>query len=326
MLHDLLECLGGVGDPREAAKVEHRLIDVLAITVCAVLAHAESFEDIALYGRSKRAWLSRFLELPGGIPSHDTFRRVLMLIDPEEFEQGFLAWTRRAFVRGREDDGAPPQIAVDGKTLRRSFDRRRGATPLHLVSAFATASGLVLAQRRVAEKGGELAALPDLLAGLDVRGALISLDAVACQPGVAATITGRGGDYLIALKGNGRALHAAAKAWFAERAFAPNGGAAPLRGQHGWASRPARAPVRVRGRRHRAAGGDGTRRRLARPAPRHRRGDQAPRGEPRARRAAGREPRGALLPDQLGGGRDPHVRRHGKLVRRRHEELAPSIA
>ena len=237
MLHDLLECLGGVGDPREATKVEHRLIDVLAITVCAVLAHAESFEDIALYGRSKRAWLSRFLELPGGIPSHDTFRRVLMLIDPEEFEQGFLAWTRRAFVRGREDDGAPPQIAVDGKTLRRSFDRRRGATPLHLVSAFATASGLVLAQRRVAEKGGELAALPDLLAGLDVRGALISLDAVACQPGVAATITGRGGDYLIALKGNGRALHAAAKAWFAERAFTLGGGLRPcsdtMDGRHG---------------------------------------------------------------------------------------------
>ena len=90
MLHELLECLDGVEDPREPAKVEHRLIDVLAIAVCAVLANAESFEDIALYGRSKRSWLERFLELPGGIPSHDTFRRVLMLIDPEAFERGFL--------------------------------------------------------------------------------------------------------------------------------------------------------------------------------------------------------------------------------------------
>ena len=145
MLLELLECLDGVADPRAPTKVEHRLVDVLAIAVCAVLAHAESFEDIALYGRSKRAWLGRSLDLPGGIPSHDTFRRVLMLIDPGEFERGFLTWTRRAFAAGdreRGDDGTPPQIAVDGKMLRRSFDRRRGRTPLHLVSAFATRSGL----------------------------------------------------------------------------------------------------------------------------------------------------------------------------------------
>ena len=152
MLHELLECLGGIDDPREPAKAEHRLVDVRAIAVCAVLAHAESFEDIALYGRSKRAWLGRFLELPGGIPSHDTLRRVLMLIDPGGFERGFLAWTRRAFVSDGGDDEAPPQIAVDGKALRRSFDRRRERTPLHPARAFATRSGLVLAQRRVAER------------------------------------------------------------------------------------------------------------------------------------------------------------------------------
>ena len=230
MLHELLECLAGVGDPRAVPKIEHRLIDVLAIAVCAVLANAESFEDIALYGRSKRAWLSRFLELPGGIPSHDTFRRVLMLIDPEEFERGFLAWTRRAFVTGdgkHEDDGAPPQIAVDGKTLRRSFDRRRGRTPLHLVSAFATKSGLVLAQRRVAEKGGEPAVLEDLLAGLDVRGALVSLDAASCHPNAAGAIVARDADYLIALKGNSRALHAATRDWFAAHAFTVGGGLRP---------------------------------------------------------------------------------------------------
>ena len=89
MLRELLECLGDVGDPRDPAKVEHRLVDVLAIAVCAVLAYAESFEDIALYGRSKRGWLEHVLELPNGIPSHDTFRRVLMLIDPEQFERAF---------------------------------------------------------------------------------------------------------------------------------------------------------------------------------------------------------------------------------------------
>ena len=125
------------------------------------------------------------------------------------------------------DDEAPPQIAVDGKTLRRSFDRRQKRTPLHLVSAFATRSGLVLAQRRVAEKGGEPAVLKELLAGLDVRGALISLDAASCHPSAAGAIVARGADYLIALKGNQRALHAAAKAWFAERAFTPGGGLRP---------------------------------------------------------------------------------------------------
>jgi predicted transposase YbfD/YdcC len=222
MLRELLECLGDVGDPRDPAKVEHRLVDVLAIAVCAVLACAESFEDIALYGRSKRDWLEHFLELPNGIPSHDTFRRVLMLIDPEQFERGFLAWTRRAFVSGG-DAQSPSQIAVDGKTLRRSFDRRRGRTPLHLVGAFATASGLVLAQRRTADKGGEPAVLEDLLAGLDLRGALVSLDAASCHPGVAATITGHGADYLIALKGNRRALHGAVRDWFSMHAFAADG-------------------------------------------------------------------------------------------------------
>ena len=112
MLRELLECLGDVGDPRDPAKVEHRLVAVLAIAVCAVLAHAESFEDIALYGRSKRGWLKHFLELPNGIPSHDTFRRVLMLIDPEQFERGFLAWMRRVFVSG--DGAQSPSHTISG--------------------------------------------------------------------------------------------------------------------------------------------------------------------------------------------------------------------
>ena len=135
MLEELLACLGAVDDPLPGGKVEHRLIDVLAISVCAVLAGAESFEDIALYGQAKRAWLSQFLALPGGIPSHDTVRRVLMLIAPEQFEDAFLAWTRQALCTG-DGDGEPMQIVIDGKTVRRSFDRRRERTPLHLVSAF----------------------------------------------------------------------------------------------------------------------------------------------------------------------------------------------
>src|SRR5829696_8111266 len=111
---------GAVADPRCQGKVEHRLIDILVIAVCAVIACAESWDDIALYGRSKLAWLRTFLELPNGIPSHDTFRRVFTLIDPDAFERGFAAWVG-SLVDGFERE----VIAIDGKTLRRSFDRRR---------------------------------------------------------------------------------------------------------------------------------------------------------------------------------------------------------
>jgi predicted transposase YbfD/YdcC len=228
MLEDLLNHLCSVDDPRQAAKVEHRLVDVLAISVCAVLAGAESFEDIALYGASKRPWLSRHLALAGGVPSHDTIRRVLMLIDPLQFEDAFLAWTRAAFAPILDGADGPRQIAVDGKTLRRSFDRRGGRNPLHLVSAFATRAGVVLAQRQAAGGksgaggGGELGALPDLVAGLDLRGTLASLDAGFCHPRTATAITARGGDYLIALKGNCPSLHGPVRDWFDAHAFAPS--------------------------------------------------------------------------------------------------------
>ena len=212
-----------IEDPRCEWKVEHRLLDILVIAVCAVLGEAESFEDIALYGRCKRGWLKGFLALPNGIPSHDTFRRVLMLVDPDAFERWFLGWVREVFRPG--EDG-PRQVAIDGKTVRRSFDRRKGRSPLHLVSAYATEGGIVLAQRATESKGGELAVLPELLDGLDLEGCLVSLDALACQPGIAERITGRGGDYLLALKGNRKKAHAEVKAWFAANAFALGG---PLR-------------------------------------------------------------------------------------------------
>jgi predicted transposase YbfD/YdcC len=216
MLEALIAELALIEDPRCEWKVEHRLLDILVIAVCAVIAQAESFEDIALYGRCKQDWLRRFLELPGGIPSHDTFRRVLMLIDPVRFERCFLAWVRAVF---RPDAQGPRQIAIDGKTVRRSFDRRNGRSPLHLVSAFAVEHGLVLAQRAVDTKRGELTALPELLDGLDLRGCLVSLDALACRPEVAEQITARGGDYLLALKGNQKKAHLAVKDWFAANAF-----------------------------------------------------------------------------------------------------------
>jgi predicted transposase YbfD/YdcC len=223
MLEALIAELASIEDPRCEWKVEHRLLDILVIAICAVLGEAESFEDIALYGRCKHTWLKGFLELPNGIPSHDTFRRVLMLVDPEAFERRFLGWVQAVF---RPADAAPPQIAIDGKTVRRSFDRKHGRSPLHLVSAYATGHGLVLAQRAAEEKRGELTALPELLDGLDLRGCLVSLDALACRPEVAARIAARGGDYLITLKGNQGKVHAEVRDWFAANAFALG---APLR-------------------------------------------------------------------------------------------------
>src|SRR3954451_19247260 len=223
MLEALIAAFETIEDPRCEWKVEHRVLDSLVIAVCAVLGEAESFEDIALYGRCKRQWLEGFLALPNGIPSHDTFRRVLMLVDPDTFERSFLDWVRAVF---RPEEGGPRQVAIDGKTVRRSFDRRKGRSPLHLVSAYATEHGLVLAQRATETKGGELGIIPELLDGLDLSGCLVSLDALACQPAIAERITGRGGDYLLALKGNRRKAHAEVKAWFAANAFALG---APLR-------------------------------------------------------------------------------------------------
>ena len=121
MLETLITAFETIEDPRCEWKVEHRLLDILVIAVCAVLGEAESFEDIALYGRCKEAWLRGFLALPNGIPSHDTFRRVFMLIDPDAFERSFLGWVRAVFRPG--EDG-PRQVAIDGKAVRRSFDRK----------------------------------------------------------------------------------------------------------------------------------------------------------------------------------------------------------
>ena len=156
-----------VADPRCRGKVEHRLTDILVIAVCAVIACAESWDDIALYGRSKLAWLDSFLELPNGIPSHDTFRRVFMLIDPEAFEAGFSAWAG-SLAAGFERE----VVAIDGKTLRRSFDRKHGHAPLHLVSAWASEQDLVLGQRCVADQSNEITAIPELLDRLALRNSI----------------------------------------------------------------------------------------------------------------------------------------------------------
>jgi predicted transposase YbfD/YdcC len=196
-IESLVRHLSAVGDPRSPGKIEHRLIDILVIAVCAVIACAESWDDIALYGRSKLAWLRTFLDLPNGIPSHDTFRRVFMLIDPDAFERGFAAWVG-SLVDGFERE----VIAIDGKTLRRSFDRRRERSPLHLVSAGASEQGLVLGQRCVDETSNEITAVPELLDQLALENSIVTLDAMGCQTAIAERILARGADYLLVLKAN----------------------------------------------------------------------------------------------------------------------------
>jgi predicted transposase YbfD/YdcC len=187
MIEGLAACFAGLADPRATRRCDHRLIDILVIAVCAVIACAESWEDIALYGRSKRVWLKSFLALPNGIPSHDTFRRVFMLIDPDAFEACFVRWAQS--LTGKVEREV---VAMDGKTVRRSGSRRHDHGPLHLVSAWASDQGLVLGQREVDGKSNEITAVPELLDTLHLNGCIVTLDAMGCQRDIAARIRAKG--------------------------------------------------------------------------------------------------------------------------------------
>ena len=204
----LLDHFAALEDPRQTAKVLYPLPEILLLLLGATLAGADDFIEMELWGNEQLAFLRRLLPYRHGIPSHDTLGEVVAALDPALFKACFMSW-----VEGlRETE--PDLIAIDGKTVRRSFDRRNGRSPLHLVSAFAVEHGLVLAQRATDAKRGELTVLPDLLDGLDLRGCLVSLDALACRPEIAARIADRGGDYLLALKGNQNKAHAEVKRWF----------------------------------------------------------------------------------------------------------------
>ena len=211
----LVEHFAGLEDPRCVGKIEHLLIDILVIAVCAVVAGAESWVDMELYGEDKAEWLATFLALPNGIPAHDTFRRVFMLIDPKDFESRFTGWTQ-AFAKstGRE------VIAIDGKTVRGSFDRSRDQGPLHIVSAWASERRLVLGQRQVDDKSNEITAIPELLDTLDVRRSIVTLDAMGCQRAIVNKILERGADYLVTLKANQGKIFRAVEQHCADACFA----------------------------------------------------------------------------------------------------------
>jgi predicted transposase YbfD/YdcC len=191
------EHLGKVKDPRIGNATRHKLIDILVIAICAVVCGADGWSDVALFGRSKQKWLKTFLELPHGIPSHDTFGRVFGLINPEEFERSFLAWVAeiQKLTQGEV-------IAIDGKQLRGSVDRFEGQSVINVVSAWATANELVLGQVKVDEKSNEITAIPKLLEVLDISGCLVTIDAIGTQTEIAEKIIAQGGDYLLAVKEN----------------------------------------------------------------------------------------------------------------------------
>jgi predicted transposase YbfD/YdcC len=190
----LMDCIGELDDPRQASNgTRHDFREILVISICAMLSNADSFDDIALWGRIKEDWLRRFLTLKNGIPSHDTFDRVFRAIDPAKFEAVFRQWV------GGIVTALGGQIAVDGKTLRGSSDE---GPPVHMVSAFVTELGLALGQEKVSGKSNEITAIPVLLEALYLKGFLVSIDAMGCQKEIATTITGKGGDYLLAVKGN----------------------------------------------------------------------------------------------------------------------------
>jgi len=181
-------------DPRIVGRTQHLLVDIIVMAICAVIANCDDWPDIALFAQKREAWFRRFLRLPHGVPAHDTFERVFAALDPRAFERCCLAWLHE--VAGVVGVG---HIAIDGKTLRGSAGSL-GA--LHLVSAWATQAQLTLGQVAVEGKSNEITAIPQLLALLDLHGALVTIDAIGCQKAIAQKIVAGGGDYVLVVKGN----------------------------------------------------------------------------------------------------------------------------
>ena len=212
----LAEVFVSVTDPRQAGKVEHDLVELLVVAVNAVLVGADTFVEIELWAKEKMDWLRGYLPLAAGIPSHDTFGRLFGLIDPEEFEAAFRRWVGAVLPTL----GTEAVVAIDGKTSRRTG--KVGATPLHLVSAFAAGAGLVLGQRATAVKSNEKTAIPELLATLALEGCIVTIDAMGTQANIAQAIRDRGADYILAVKDNQPTLADAMRDFFTLFKLAPD--------------------------------------------------------------------------------------------------------
>jgi predicted transposase YbfD/YdcC len=193
----LQDCFATIKDPRSERTQLHQLSDILTIAILSTIAGGQGWEDMEVYGESKQAWLSTFLALPNGIPSADTFRRLFERIHPQQFEQCFEQW-----VKLLVEDLGVNLIAIDGKGVNGSYDRCIGRKALHLVSAWASEHRLVLAQAKVQDKSNEITAVPALLELLDLKGAIVTLDAMGTQKQIAVQIHKAEGDYVLTLKAN----------------------------------------------------------------------------------------------------------------------------
>jgi predicted transposase YbfD/YdcC len=207
----LFQCLEDIEDPRKDINLLHKLHDILVTTICAVICGAEGWEEIAQYARTHEDWFRTFLALPNGIPSGSTYGRVFARLNPQVFEKGFSVWMTmvQEHTRGRI-------IALDGKALRRSFDRASQKAAIHMVSAWTTENGVTLAQTAVEEKSNEITAFPKILDMLVLDGAVVTIDAMGCQTEVAEKIVSAGADYVLAVKENQPQLHEDIEDFFAE--------------------------------------------------------------------------------------------------------------
>jgi predicted transposase YbfD/YdcC len=192
-------------DPREDRNRKHLLVDIVAIAVCGALVGCDGPTAIRLWAQEREGWLREFLSLPNGLPSKDCIRRILSTLNPGAFTQCFGEWV----AKNLSADETGRLIAIDGKTLRRSHDRKNGLGALHVVSAWASEQGLALGQLATEEKSNEITAIPALLDQIDVKKAVVTIDAMGCQKEIAKKIVDAGGDYVLALKGNHEKLHEA---------------------------------------------------------------------------------------------------------------------
>ena len=195
----MLAAVRDVPEPRREHGKLHLLSDILVMALCAVMAGCDDFVEMRAYALAKQEFFARFLHLPHGIPSHDTFNRVLSLLPPRALEECLVRWLRELH---KLSDLKGEVVAIDGKALRRTIARTTGRARLHLVSAWATSHGLTLGQEAVAEKSNEITAIPALIRRLDLKGAIVTIDAMGCQQEIAREIRQAEADYVLALKGN----------------------------------------------------------------------------------------------------------------------------
>jgi predicted transposase YbfD/YdcC len=204
------ECFGELPDPRVKGRCDHKLIDMMVMTICAVICGADSWTGVETFGKAKRKWLEQYLEMPNGIPSHDTFGRVFSSLEAGAFQTGFSRWVEAVF---RVTKGQV--VAIDGKTVRRSYDQTIGQEAIHLVSAWASQNGIALGQRKVSDKSNEITAIPELLRLLDVSGCIVTIDAMGCQKEIAQAIRDAKADYVLRVKDNQANLRQDLEDWFA---------------------------------------------------------------------------------------------------------------